>query len=206
MPSGDAAHVAQHRFDAVGDAVRSDVLAAVGVGPVVDVDRIDMGGTAFGSDDRQHTRTAAHIEPATACDTQVEHGTRHEPGGRVVPRAERHLGHDDHLHHPCGGRLMERRPDQQAPFDVHRREIALPDGVPVLRLDGDIASLHAVMRQQGIDLALAVGQPLLGDIGLERPRIGLETLEGIVGQLGGQDLGLQVVRKGNIQGYIVHIM
>ena len=54
-----------------------------------------MGGTAFGSDDRQHTRTAAHIEPATACDTQVEHGTRHEPGGRVVPRAERHLGHDD---------------------------------------------------------------------------------------------------------------
>ena len=165
-----------------------------------------MGGTAFGSDDRQHTRTAAHIEPATACDTQVEHGTRHEPGGRVVPRAERHLGHDDHLHHPCGGRLMERCPNQQAPFDVHRREIALPDGVPVLRLDGDIASLHAVMRQQGIDLALAVGQPLLGDIGLERPRIGLETLEGIVGQLGGQDLGLQVVRKGNIQGYIVHIM
>ena len=99
---------------------------------------------------------------------------------------------------------MERCPNQQAPFDVHRREIALPDGVPVLRLDGDIASLHAVAGEQG--LALAVGQPLLGDIGLERPRIGLETLEGIVGQLGGQDLGLQVVRKGNIQGYIVHIM
>ena len=165
-----------------------------------------MGGTAFGGDDRQHTRTAAHIEPAAACDTQVEHGTRHEPGGRVVPRAERHLGHDDHLHHPCGGRLMERCPDQQAPFDVHRREIALPDGVPVLRLDGDIASLHAVMRQQGVDLTLTVSQLILRDIGLERPRIGLETLEGIIGQLGGQDLGLQVVRKGNIQGYIVHIM
>ena len=101
---------------------------------------------------------------------------------------------------------MERRTDQQAAFDIDGREIALPYGVPVLGLDGDIASLHAVMRQQGIDLALAVGQPLLGDIGLERPRIGLETLEGIVGQLGGQDLGLQVVRKGNIQGYIVHIM
>ena len=165
-----------------------------------------MGGTAFGGDDRQHTRTAAHIEPATACDAQVEYGTRHEPGGRVVPRAERHLGHDDHLHHPCGGRLMERRTDQQAPLDVDGRKIALPDGVPVLRFDSDITSLHAVTRQQGIDLALAVGQLLLRDIGLERPRIGLEALEGIVGQLGGQYLGLHGVRKGNIQGYIVHIM
>ena len=54
------------------------------------------------------------------------------------------------------------------------------------------------MRQQGVDLTLTVSQLLLRDIGLERPRIGLETLEGIVGQLGGQDLGLQVVRKGNI--------
>ena len=62
------------------------------------------------------------------------------------------------------------------------------------------------MRQQGVDLTLTVSQLLLRDIGLERPRIGLEALEGIVGQLGGQDLGLHGVRKGNIQGYIVHIM
>ena len=162
MPSGDVAHVAQHRFDAVGDAVRSDVLAAVGVGPIVDVDRIDMGGTAFGGDDRQHTRTAAHIEPAAACDTSRSSTARDT--SQVVawcPVPNDILGMTT-TSITCGGRLMERCPDQQAPFDVHRREIALPDGVPVLRLDGDIASLHAVMRQQGIDLALAVGQPLLG--------------------------------------------
>ena len=71
MPSGDAAHVAQHRFDAVGDAVRSDVLAAVGVGPIVDVDRIDMGGTAFGGDDRQHARAAAHVESRAARNSEA---------------------------------------------------------------------------------------------------------------------------------------
>ena len=102
---------------------------------------------------------------------------------------------------------MERRPDQQAAFDVDRREIALPDGVPVLGLDGDIASLHAVARQQGVDLGLAVGQPLLRNIGFERPVFGFETLEGIVGQLGGQDFGLlRSSEKAIFKDYIVHIM
>ena len=101
---------------------------------------------------------------------------------------------------------MERRADQQAAFDIDGREIALPYGVPVLGLDGDIASLHAVAGQQGIDPGFAVGQPLLRNVGFEHPVFGFETLEGIVGQLGGQYFGLLILRKGNIQRYIVHIM
>ena len=94
----------------------------------------------------------------------------------------------------------------RAAFDIDGREIALPYGVPVLGLDGDIASLHAVAGEQGIDPGFAVGQPLLRNVGFERPVFGFEALEGIVGQLGGEYFGLLILRKGNIQRYIVHIM
>ena len=206
MPSGDAAHVAQHRRNAVRDTVGGDVLAAVGVCPVVDIDRIDVLRAAFGGDDRQHARAAAHVESPAARDAQIEHGARNEPRSGVVSGPERHLGHDDHLHDPFGGGIVERRTDQQAAFDIDGREIALPYGVPVLGLDGDIASLHAVAGQQGIDPGFAVGQPLLRNVGFERPVFGFEALEGIVGQLGGEYFGLLILRKGNIQRYIVHIM
>ena len=88
MPSGDAAHVAQHRRNAVRDTVGGDILAAVGVGPVVNIDRIDMLRAAFGGDDRQHARAAAHVKPPAARDAQIEHGARNEPRGGVVSGPE----------------------------------------------------------------------------------------------------------------------
>ena len=99
---------------------------------------------------------------------------------------------------------MERRPDEQASLDVHRREIALPKGVPVLRLDRDIAALYAVAHQQGVDLRLAVGQQVLADVGLQHTTFGLETLERIVGQFRRQNLGLFAARTGDIERNVIH--
>ena len=126
---------------------------------------------AFGGDDRQYARAAAHVESPAARDAQIEHGARNKPRRGVVSGPERHLGHDDHLHNPFGGGIVERCADQQA-----------------------------------IDPGFAVGQPFLRNVGFERPVFGFEALEGIVGQFGDQYFGLLILRKGNIQRYIVHIM
>ena len=165
-----------------------------------------MRGAALRGDDCQHARTAAHIEPRAARDPEVEHRARHEPCRGMVARAERHLGHHDHLRLARGSRLVERRADAQAAFDIDGREITLPQCVPVLRLDGDIASADAVARQQAVDLLLAVGQPLLRDICLQHAVAGLETLEREIGQFGGQNPGQFFVGTRDIERDVIHIM
>ena len=66
--------------------------------------------------------------------------------------------------------------------------------------------MHPVTLQQGINLRLAVGKPLLRNIGLQQTTLGLETLERIVGQLRRQDLPLFGLRHRNLQRYVLHIM
>ncbi len=124
----------------------------------------------------------------------------------MLPGAERHLGHDDDFQLACGRRLVERRADAQAPLDIGSRKILLPEGVPILRLDGNITSRDTVPGQQSVDLGLAVGQALLGDVGLEHTPLGLETLERKIGQLGGKNLGQLLGETGNIQSDKIHIM
>ena len=121
-----------------------------------------------------------------------------------MTRAERHFGHEDHLRLPGRGRFVERRPDAQAPLDVHRREITLPQGIPVLRLDDDIAPRSPVARQQGIHPVLAVGQRFPPDVSLQHAALRLETLERKVGQFGRQNLGLSVVRTGDVEHGVIH--
>ncbi len=200
----DAAHVAQHRRDAVRDAVGGDVLAAVGIGPVVDVHGVDVRRAALCRDDRQHARAAAHVEARAALQLQVEQRPRHEPRRGVVSRAERHFGHEHHLGLARGRRLVEGRADAQPPLDIDPRKFCSPEGVPVLRLDGDVAAAAAVAPEQRIDLVLAVGEGRsLADVGLQHARPS-RSLEGVVGQLGREDLRLFGVRNRNLKRDVIH--
>ena len=105
---------------------------------------------------------------------------------------------------PPGRRRVERGADEQPPFDLDGREVALPEGIPVLGLDGDVAPLEAPAAEHRIDFGLAVGQPLARDVGLEQTGLGLEAIEGEVGQLGRQNLALLLVAAGYIQDDVVH--
>ena len=79
-----------------------------------------------------------------------------------------------------------------------------PQGIPVLRLDDDIASRSPVARQQGIHPVLAVGQRFPPDVSLQHAALRLETLERKVGQFGRQNLGLSVVRTGDVEHGVIH--
>ena len=206
MPPRDAAHVAQHRGNAVCDAVGGDILPAVLVGPVVDVHGVDMRCAAPGGNDRQHARAAAHIESAAARDSEVEHRTRHKPRGSMVARAERHAGHHDYLHLARRSRIVERSADAQAAFDIDRREIALPHGIPIPGRDSGITPFDPAARQQGVDFGPASGQLFAGDIGFQRAAFLLETLEREIGEFGGQDFSLHVVVDSDIEDRVIHIM
>lgn len=122
----------------------------------------------------------------------------------MLPGAERHFRHDDDFGLALGGGLVERRADAQAPLDVGSGEILLPKGVPILRLDGDVAPGNAVTGKQSVDLGLAIGQPLLRDVSLQDVGTALETLERELGQLGDENLGLRPVGDGNIQCDEIH--
>ena len=100
---------------------------------------------------------------------------------------------------------MERRPDAQATLDIHLREVALPKGVPVLRLDGHIAALDPVAGQQGVDILLAVGKALARNVGLQQVRLRLEALERILREFGHENLAAFGVRNRDIEYHIVHI-
>ena len=80
------------------------------------------------------------------------------------------------------------------------------DGEILLNTAAALDEENPEISQQGIDPGFAVGQPFLRNVGFERPVFGFEALEGIVGQFGDQYFGLLILRKGNIQRYIVHIM
>ena len=71
IPARDAAYIAQHRSDPLRQSVRRRVFAAVGLGPLVDIDGIDRCGTPFGGYDGQYARTAAHVESAFPLQRQV---------------------------------------------------------------------------------------------------------------------------------------
>ena len=101
---------------------------------------------------------------------------------------------------------MERGADAQAAFDVDRREIALPGGVPVLGPDDGVTPLDPAARQQGVDIVLAAGEPHGRNIGFQHAVSGLEALEREIGQFGGQDFSLLVVGDCDIEDCVIHIM
>ena len=204
MPPGQQLRIAQQRFDPLADAVGGGILAAVLHGPAVDVDGRHSTGAAQERQDGQHAGAASHVESAASGNPQIERRRGHEPRGGVVSRAERHARHDDHLGHSPGRRRVERSADEQPPFDLDGREVALPEGIPVLGLDGDVAPFDAPAAEHRIDFGLAVGQPLARDVGLEQTGLGLEAFEGEVGQLGRQNLALLPVAAGYIQDDVVH--
>ena len=101
---------------------------------------------------------------------------------------------------------MERGADAQEAFDVDRREIALPGGVPVLGRDDGITPFDPAARQQGVDIGLAAGEPHGRNIGFQQTAFGFETLERKIGQFGGQDFSLFVVGDRDMENRIIHIM
>ena len=101
---------------------------------------------------------------------------------------------------------MERGADAQAAFDVDRREIALPGGVPVLGRDDGITPFDPAARQQGVDIGLAAGEPHGRNIGFQQAAFGFETLERKIGQFGSQDFSLFVVGDRDMENRIIHIM
>ena len=100
---------------------------------------------------------------------------------------------------------MERGPDHAAALHFDRFETGLPQGVPVHRLDTDVGSSgNALLPQALVHPGLAVGQAVLGDIGLQHPSLFRETLEGEIGQESRHDLRLRGIRHGNGKFDIVH--
>ena len=181
-----------------------NVLPAVLIGPVVYVHRIDVHGPALCGHDGEHARTASHIETGKPRQVTLHQFGRHEPRRGMVPRTERHLGHDDDIQ-SLYGRGRKGGADGTDTVHLHRFEIGLPESVPVLRLYLDIGrTRYSETGQHPVRLLLAPVERLLRNISLQYTGLFGETLEGKIGQHGRNYLCLPGIRHGHVQLDIIH--